>query len=71
VIQGTCDFKAFEMDQDFGHERYNIERCFQIGWASGFRGPWVVEHSNEDTSAFIRETVYLREQLQRWIAAAT
>ena len=60
----TCDFKVFDLDVERRHSKYDIRRCFDIGWKAGFRGPWAIEHWNEDTRAFASETVYLRDQLK-------
>ncbi len=66
----SCDFKVFDLDANYRHEKYDIRRCFEIGWQAGFRGPWAIEHWNEDLQSFARESVYLRDQLQKWMAAA-
>lgn len=65
----TCDFKVFDLDENRHHARYDIKRCFDIAWQAGFRGPWAIEHWNEDTRAFASETKFLRDQLKRWMAA--
>jgi hypothetical protein len=65
----TCDFKVFDLDEDRHHGKYDIKRCFDIAWQAGFRGPWAIEHWNEDTRAFARETKFLRDQLKQWMAA--
>lgn len=64
----TCDFKVFDLDENRHHARYDIKRCFDIAWHAGFRGPWAIEHWNDDTRAFARETKFLRDQLKRWMA---
>ena len=66
----TCDFKAKTLTKDFQHGAYELEKCFQIGWDSGFRGPWCFEHGNRNFSDAKRELIWLREQLEKWIAAA-
>lgn len=66
----SCDFKVFDLDANRQHKRYDIRRCFEIGWQAGFRGPWAIEHWNDDNKAFARETTYLRDQLVKWMAAA-
>lgn len=63
----TCDFKVFDLDADNRHAKYDIRRCFDIGWNSGFRGPWAIEHWNDDTKAYVRETTWLRDQLTKWM----
>ena len=37
----TCDFKAKKLGTEFEHPAYDLKRCFDIGWAAGFRGPLV------------------------------
>jgi hypothetical protein len=39
----TCDFKVYELNEKREHTRYDIRRCFEIGWNAGFRGPWALE----------------------------
>lgn len=65
----TCDFKVFDLDENRHHAKYDIKRCFDIAWQAGFRGPWAIEHWNEDTKAYARETKFLRDQLKRWMSA--
>ncbi len=64
------DFKVFDLDEQRRHAKYDIRRCFDIGWDAGFRGPWAIEHWNEATKAFVREIVYLSETLKQWMADA-
>jgi len=64
----TCDYKARTLGPDGGHEQYDLKRCFTIGWKAGFRGPWCLEHGNQDTKQMLRELVMLREMIQRWTA---
>lgn len=66
----TCDFKVFDLDAQHHHAPYDIRKCFNIGWKAGFRGPWAIEHWNEDTKAFVRDTVWIRDQLKGWMAEA-
>lgn len=66
----TCDFKAFDLDAEYHHAKYDIRRCFEIGWKAGFRGPWAIEHWNDDNKAYARETTWLRDQLTKWMAAS-
>jgi sugar phosphate isomerase/epimerase len=63
----TCDFKVFELNDQRQHERYDIRRCFDIGWQAGFRGPWAIEHWNDDSKKYARDTGYLRDQLVKWM----
>jgi hypothetical protein len=65
----TCDFKVFDLDADYRHKNYDIRRCFDISWKAGFRGPWAIEHWNDDNKAYARETTWLRDQLTNWMAA--
>jgi hypothetical protein len=64
----SCDFKVFDLNADQHHEKYNIRRCFEVAWHAGFRGPWAIEHWNENTKAFARETAFLRDELKKWMA---
>lgn len=66
----TCDFKAKQMGANGGHAAYDLRRCFQIGWASGFRGPWCIEHGNADTTALFRELRWIRDRLHEWMKEA-
>ena len=63
----TCDFKVYDLNEDGRHEKYDIHRCFEIGWQAGYRGPWLLEHWNEDTSALVRDLLLLRDQLRIWM----
>ncbi len=63
----TCDFKVYDLDAQNRHTRYDIKRCFDVGWKAGFRGPWAIEHWNTDNKAFARETRFLRDQLVEWM----
>jgi len=62
----TCDFKVWELDSAGEHTRYDIRRCFEVGWQAGFRGPWAIEHWNNDLKEFARETNVLRSKLEAW-----
>ena len=66
-LASTCDFKAKTMSETFGHETYDLERCFQIGWDAGFRGPWCLEHGNRDFERAKKELTWLRNQLAGWM----
>lgn len=63
----TCDFKAFTLDSNGHHSKYDLKRCFDIGWDAGFRGPWCFEHFHTSLKECLREMVILRDQLTRWI----
>ena len=62
----SCDFKVYELTKGRRHPKYDLRRCFDIGWKAGFRGPWVIEHMKPTTKNFIRDTVYIRDLLQDW-----
>jgi hypothetical protein len=64
----TCDFKARELATDGSHPKYDLKRCFTIGYKSGFRGPWCLEHGHKDTRRLIRELVMLRKMIEKWTA---
>ena len=63
----TCDFKAFELDERGAHKRYDLRRCFDIGWEAGFRGPWCLEHFNKDLEVALHELELLRKMLHEWM----
>jgi sugar phosphate isomerase/epimerase len=65
----TCDFKAFELGENDEHRRYDLQRCFQIGWDAGFRGPWCFEHFNKSLDGLLQGMIRLRQMIQRWVAA--
>jgi len=64
----TCDFKARELGPDGSHPKYDLKRCFTIGYKSGFRGPWCLEHGHRDTKRLIRELVMLHKMIEKWTA---
>jgi hypothetical protein len=66
----TCDFKAKTLGPNGEHERYDLRRCFEIGWKAGFRGPWCLEHANRDRKELFRELSMLRDMLRKWTTAA-
>jgi len=66
----TCDFKARELGKKGEHILYDLERCFQIGWKAGFRGPWCLEHAHRDRKQLFRELGLLRDTLRKWMAAS-
>ena len=70
-LAASCDFKALALEADGTHRPYELRRCFQIGWDAGFRGPWCLEHFNEDFNALLRDLRLLRDQLQQWMGGAT
>ncbi|QDT93119.1 sugar phosphate isomerase/epimerase family protein [Gimesia algae] len=66
----TCDFKARQIGPKGEHPRYDLKRCFEIGWKAGFQGPWCFEHANPDRKALFKELLLLRETLQTWMKEA-
>ena len=62
----TCDFKARRFGPNGEHNEYDLRRCFDIAWASGFRGPWALEHSNSNTKALLAGFAKLRDMLRKW-----
>lgn len=66
----TCDFKARTLSETGEHPLYDLKRCFTIGNAAGFRGPWCLEHANPDRDALFRELTMLRDMLHRWMKNA-
>jgi hypothetical protein len=63
----TCDFKARELGPEGEHPLYDLKRCFDIGWASGFRGPWCFEHANPNRATLLKELALLRDMLREWM----
>jgi hypothetical protein len=70
-LAGTCDFKARTLSKTGEHKLYDLKRCFSIGHAAGFRGPWCLEHANPDRDVLFRELTMLRGMLHRWTKEAT
>ena len=66
----TCDFKARKLGRKGEHALYDLKACFQIGWRSGFRGPWCLEHANADRRRLFRELILLRDRLKFWMKEA-
>lgn len=66
----TCDFKAKALNKSGEHSLYDLKRCFSIGNAAGFRGPWCLEHANSDRDVLFRELTMLRDMLRRWMTEA-
>lgn len=62
----TCDFKAYQIEDDGTHPRYDLKRCFDIGWEAGFRGPWCIEHFNESLEGLLAGFKTLGDQLKKW-----
>ena len=63
----TCDFKAKTMGPNGEHSRYDLKKCFEIGWDAGFRGPWNFEHGHKDRAQSFRELGMLRDWLRAWM----
>ncbi len=66
----TCDFKARGLTADGTHYKYDLRRCFEIGWKAGFRGPWCLEHTHPDRAILFRELSLLRNGLRVWMNEA-
>ncbi len=67
----SCDFKAFELDAAGEHKRYDLRRCFQVGWDAGYRGPWFFEHFHAELPALVREMGLLRDRIRQWTKEAS
>lgn len=65
-LAATCDFKARKLGPNGEHPLYDLRKCFDIAWASGFRGPWCLEHANPDTKTLFHELELLRSMLRKW-----
>ena len=63
----TCDFKAKVLGRDGAHSAYDLRKCFDIGWAAGFRGPWCFEHGHADRTTAFRGVAFLRDSVRQWI----
>jgi hypothetical protein len=63
----SCDFKPFAREPDGSHPRYDLHRCFRLGWDAGFRGPWCFEHFHNDLAQQLREMALLRDRLRGWM----
>lgn len=63
----TCDFKAKAIAEDGSHAAYDLKRCFDIGWQSGFRGPWCFEHASSDWDTQLKNLRLLRDRLREWM----
>tara|TARA_R110002049_G_scaffold153433_1_gene317690 strand:+ start:52 stop:753 length:702 start_codon:yes stop_codon:yes gene_type:complete len=66
----SCDFKARALGSDGSHTEYDLKRCFDIGWSSGFRGPWCFEHFHDDLDQCFKEMALLRDLLRGWMKEA-
>lgn len=64
----TCDFKARQLGPNGEHPLYDLKRCFQTGWDTGFRGPWCLEHAHADRKQLFRDLTKLRDMLRGWMA---
>ncbi len=66
----TSDYKAFQLEPDGSHPKYDLKRCFDVGWKAGFRGPWCIEHFHTDLPGLIKGFGLVRDKLRGWIAEA-
>ena len=66
----SCDFKARKLGPNGEHELYDLKRCFQVGWKTGFQGPWCLEHANSNRETLFRELALLRDMLRGWMKDA-
>lgn len=67
----SCDFKAKAMGPQGEHKAYDLKRCFDVGWKSGFRGPWCLEHANRDRAKLFAELRLLRDSIREWTRQKT
>ena len=63
----SCDFKARKLGPKGEHELYDLKRCFEVGWKTGFHGPWCLEHANANREVLFRELALLRDMLRGWM----
>jgi len=66
----SCDFKSRALGPGGSHTEYDLKRCFEIGWKSGFRGPWCFEHFHQDLEQQFKEFALLRDMLRGWMKSA-
>jgi hypothetical protein len=66
----SCDFKARTIGADGAHVAYDLKKCFDVGWQTGFRGPWCLEHAHRDRKQLFRDLTLLRDRLREWMQAA-
>jgi hypothetical protein len=66
----SCDFKARQLGPNGEHKLYDLKRCFDIAWKTGFQGPWCFEHANSDRKKLFKELALLRDMLQGWMKDA-
>ena len=64
----SCDFKFFDLLGNKEHVKYDLKRCFDIGWSAGFRGPWCFEHFHDNLDALFRDLAFMRDELRGWMA---
>ena len=69
-LAASCDFKFLALEPDGTHKAYDLQRCFQIGWDAGYRGPWCFEHFHTDLDQLFRDLALLRDRLRGWMQAA-
>jgi hypothetical protein len=69
-LAATCDFKAKTLGPKGEHNSYDLQRCFDIGWQSGYRGAWCIEHGNADLKKLRTELLLVKAMLEKWIAKA-
>lgn len=70
-VAASCDFKVKGLDADGRHPAYDLQRCFNIAWENGFRGPWAIEHAHIDTTVLFRELRQIGQWLREWTAEQT
>ena len=66
----TSDFKAFQLESDGSHPKYDLEKCFRTGWDVEFRGPWCIEHFNTDLDGLFAGFGEVRDRMRSWMKAA-
>lgn len=65
----SCDFKFGKLGPAGEHKAYDLKHCFELSWRAGFRGPWVLEHADENTTGLVRDLARVRDWLKTWIRA--
>ena len=69
-LAASCDWKVRDLGPNGEHPAYELRPCFELGRKAGFRGPWCIEHINDDKAALLRELRSITGQLRAWTADA-
>jgi len=62
----SCDFKVRDLGPNHEHPAYELRPCFDVGRKAGFRGPWCIEHANNDKNGLLRDMKWIIALLREW-----